>query len=179
MSMFIYYLGAGMKRIFLVVLLMIISSASYAETMEGYGKSKWGMTPQQVVMAESGKAHLLENPIKYKGKLGLVAIDSVEIGSSSYEVNYLFDGSDKLVQVNVSAKEEKNHLINEDNFKSAESLLTQKYGTPKYRDEGVKLIWNPKGTTIELSHFYIEKVVTKVTIRYLPEETTKIETSNI
>ncbi|CAI2469224.1 hypothetical protein [Serratia liquefaciens] len=168
-----------MKRVLLSLFLILFSCIVKGETLDGYGNSKWGMSPQQVIYAEGGRAHLLKPPVKYYDSFGLVSIDSVEIGSSDYEVSYLFDKNNRLVQVNVSSKEKSNNLINESNFKTVESLLTQKYGSPVYREDSVKSIWNVKGTTIELDHVYIANVVTKLTISYLPEKVTKSKTNNI
>ena len=168
-----------MKRVLLSLLFVFLSFSVGAETLDGYGKSKWGMSPQQVVEAEGGRAHLLKTPVKYFNSFGKVSINSVEIGSSDYEVIYLFDKENKLVQVNVSSKEKENNLIHDSNFKTVESLLTQKYGAPTYREGGVKSMWNMKGTTIELEHIYVANVVTQLTISYVPEAVTKNNTNNI
>lgn len=146
--------------------------------MNGYGKSQWGMTPTQVVSAENGRAHLITPPLSYKGALGAVGIDKVDIGYHDFKVVYQF-ANDRLIQVIVQSLEEKNSGINKRAFSDVESLLTQKYGQPKFKDEGKKIVWNLSGTTIELSHFLIENITSMVTVMYIPSSKTAKSTDNL
>lgn len=156
-----------MKKILLGLLLCLSVNAVMAKTLVGYGNTKWDMTPDQVVNAEGRKVRKLSEPIKYKGSWGLVKTDNVIIANRDFDVTYLFS-NDHLIQVNVSAKEKKNALINNDVFKRLESLLTQKYGLPTYSDQGKSTVWNLGGTTIMLNILNIEGVLSNLVISYKP-----------
>jgi len=77
----------------------------------GYGNTKWDMRPSEVVAAQGNGAHLIA-PEKYKGSVGKVRIDKVDIGSGLYNVNFLFDDSDRLVQTNVTSVEQMGDAAN-------------------------------------------------------------------
>jgi hypothetical protein len=169
-----------MKKYFLgLFFLLLLPAISHAvEKMDGYGKSKWGMTPSQVVSAENGRAHLINPPLNYKGALGAVGIDKVDIGYHDFKVVYQFIDN-RLTQVIVQSLENKNSGINKRAFIDVESLLTQKYGHPIFKDEGKKVVWNQPGTTIELTHFLIENVTSMVTVMYIPSSKTAKSTDNL
>ena len=95
-----------LKKIAILSLLLTSPILAFANG-EGYGKTTWGMSPQQVVVAESNRANLIE-PKKYAGSWGKVQINNVSIASGSYTVDFLFDESDKLVQTNVTSDEKRN-----------------------------------------------------------------------
>ncbi|MDM6888667.1 hypothetical protein QUG40_08460, partial [Enterobacter cloacae] len=85
----------------------------------------------------------------------------------------------KLSQVLVQGLEDKNAGINRNTFATLDSLLTQKYGQPSFREDGRRVVWKQDGTSIELSHLMIEGVVSLVTVAYMPEYQTKKQTENL
>ena len=97
-----------LKKIAILSLLLISPILAFANGA-GYGKTTWGMSPQEVVAVESNRATLIE-PKKYSGAWGKVQINNVSIGSGSYTVDFLFDESDKLVQTNVTSNEKRKRL---------------------------------------------------------------------
>ena len=105
-----------LKKIAILSLLLISPILAFANGA-GYGKTTWGMSPQEVVAVESNRATLIE-PKKYSGAWGKVQINNVSIGSGSYTVDFLFDESDKLVQTNVTSNEKRNIGIANNNFKT-------------------------------------------------------------
>lgn len=163
-----------MKKTLLGVILCIFATAVMAKTLVGYGNTKWDMTPDQVVIAEGSKVRKLSEPIKYKGSWGLVKTDNVIIANRDFDVTYLFSNNN-LIQVNVSAKEKKNALINNDVFKRLEALLTQKYGSPTYSDQGKSTVWNLEGTTIMLNILNIDGVMSNLVISYKPASASRDE----
>ncbi|MGS7189328.1 hypothetical protein ACQ7NX_00690 [Enterobacter cloacae subsp. dissolvens] len=165
-------------KVLLCVVLCLTSASSFAERMQGYGKTSWGMTPTEVLQAEQGRAHLVNPPAKYKNSLGMVSVDKLEIGSHLFKVVYQFTDN-KLSQVLVQGLEEKNSGINRNTFASLESLLTQKYGQPNFKEEGKRVTWKREGTSIELTHLDIEGVITLVTVAYMPESETNKQTENL
>lgn len=168
-----------MKKILLIVFLWIFASVSFAKGVSGYDRTSWGMTPEQVVAAEGGRAKLLHSPEKFKNAFGLVKIPEVEVGSSKYAVTFLFDSSRKLNQTNLSSHEKSNALINEDNLKNIASLLTQKYGKPVYFEENSRAVWNLDGTSIQLSHLYTPGIMTQIVVMYVPSSRTQNDTKNL
>jgi len=167
------------KKIILCISLMLFSSLSVAGVIQGYGNTKWGMSPDEVVSAENGKAHILSKPVEYSSWQGKVAIDEVNIGSSKYRVTFLFDRSNQLAQTNVTSYEDKNAGINSNNFDTLSSLLSQKYGSPGYVEKNKKNIWVLDGTTIELEHMYMPDIMTEVIITYKPTSRTKKDTEDL
>lgn len=165
-----------MRNVILGLLIMMASLGAVAKSVGGYGNTKWGMTPEQVVNAEGAKVRKLHDPEKYKGSWGLVKTDNVNIANSNFEVTYLFS-NEHLVQVNVAAKEKKNSLINNDVFKRLESLLTQKYGSPTYSDPGKETVWNMEGTSISLDLLNIDGVISNLVVSYRPSSRASSESS--
>ena len=144
---------------------------------EGYGKTIWGMSPEQVVGAESNRANLIE-PKKYAGSWGKVQINNVSIGSGSYTVDFLFDESDKLIQTNVTSNEKKNIGIANSNFKTLSQLLTQKYGNPVFQGTD-SVTWKTADTTIELKKMIVGNIMALPAIRYIPNSKVEADTSNL
>lgn len=145
---------------------------------EAYGKTTWGMTPQQVISAEANRANLIE-PQKYTGNMwGKAQINSVTIGSNQYTVNFLFDESNQLIQTNVTSQEKKNPGIADLNFETLNKLLTQKYGNPLFKGKD-SITWKTPDTTIELLKLVIPRVIAQVTIRYIPHNRVESDTSNL
>lgn len=168
-----------MKRMIFIVLFSLFLSANVsAEDINGYGKAKWGMSPEAVMSSEAGRAKMLNPPEKFKGALGMVSIGSIDIASQNFSVIYLFD-SNNLVQVNVSSHEDKNELVNKDTFNRIESLLIQKYGAPTHQIKNESVVWKLKSTTISLSHINIKNVVSRIVISYKPTVLAEKSTSNL
>lgn len=164
------------KKTLTLILCLFFPILTFANG-EGYGKTTWGMSPQQVVTAESNRAKLIE-PQKYAGSWGKVQINNVSIGSSSYTVDFLFDESDKLVQTNVASNEKENVGIANSNFKTLSQLLTQKYGTPQFQNSD-SVTWKTADTTIELKKIIIGKLMARTIIRYIPNSKVEADTSNL
>jgi len=156
----------------LVVLLLCGSSGLAADdprNIAGYGKTIWGMTPNEVLNAESPRAEKLDKPEKFKTGLGIVAINEIQIESTEFRAIFIFDESgQRLVQVNLTSTEKKNPLINARSFSSVEKLLTEKYGPPTYKEATRVVSWKLPRTSIELSHINIPGILSQVTVSYKP-----------
>src|SRR5260370_41000594 len=63
------------------------------QDLNGYGKSVWGMTTEEVIKAEAPRAERLEKPSKFKTGLGLVSIKNISIGVNPFVATYIFDES--------------------------------------------------------------------------------------
>jgi hypothetical protein len=163
-----------MKKQFFALVLLVLPLIPMAKGA-GYGHTEWGMRPSEVVTAQNGKAHLI-SPEKYPNSWGKVRIDDVNIGGSLYNVTFLFDASDHLIQTNVTSNEKKNEGIILRQFDSLHQLLTQKYGKPLF--EGVnKVTWKIDDTTIELSKMVISGILAQTSVRYVPNSRVSNDTS--
>ena len=165
-----------MKKQLLLILALFVPIVALAGG-DGYGETLWGMSPAQVVEAESGRAVLIQ-PQQYKSSWAKVKIDNVQIGGDVYTVNFLFDASDKLIQTNVVSNEKKNIGIAHSRFNTLSQLLTQKYGEPQFKNSD-SITWKTSGTTIELNTFIIPNVMTQTSIRYIPNSKIESDTSNL
>ena len=162
-----------------VVLNTLCFAAEPPKSLAGYGKTSWGMSPAEVLLAEAPRAVRLAKPDKYKDAWGVVRIPQISIGSNNFNVEFLFDSVEgKLGQVLVKSTEEKNVGINIDTYRALEHLLVGKYGPPTFRSdaparaEGHHLIsWKLEQTTIELDHMFIPQIMTYVAIAYRPTAT--------
>lgn len=168
-----------MKKIILFFALMVIPLLSFAQQISGYSDTKWGMTPDAVVSAEKGKAHIQATPDVFLYGKGLVKIDNISIGGDSYKVDFIFNARQKLVMVNVVSPEHAPEFVNQQKFLKLESLLTQKYGSPKYKDGHFKVVWDLGETIVSLVHLYIGGESYSVSVSYASSEITKKETENL
>lgn len=142
------------------------------KNIAGYGKTIWGMTPDEVVNAETPRAEKLEKPEKFKTGLGIVTIKEIQIGVTKFSAIFIFDESGiKLRQVNLTSAEKKNPGVNALSFSSVEKLLTEKYGPPTFK-EGTRVIsWKFPKTSIDLTHLNIPGIISQVTVSYKPTTT--------
>lgn len=161
------------RKIFAIVLVFLFHAGIAVATddpknIAGYGKTTWGMNPDEVVNAETPRAVKLEKPEKFKNGLGIVTIKEIQIGVTKLVVKFLFDESRQLHQVNLVSKEKKNLGVNALSFSSLEKLLTEKYGSPTYKDGTRVVSWKLPKTTINLSHLNIPGLISQVTVSYKP-----------
>ncbi|OAT52122.1 hypothetical protein M989_02659 [Kluyvera georgiana ATCC 51603] len=169
-----------MKKISAVIalFLMFSISAGASERVKGYGNSYWGMSPDEVISAESGKAHKITPPLEYYETQGAVGIDKVTIDSYEFKVVYQFK-KNALTQVIVQSINNDFESVNKMAFLSVESLLTQKYGASKYKEPYKEVVWTHLGTNINLSHTIIDGVSNFVTVTYKPESEQIKKTENL
>lgn len=165
-----------MQKLLIAVAFLLTPLLAFAGG-SGYGNTKWGMNPTEVVTAQGNGAHLI-SPEKFKGSVGKVRIDNVSIGSDLYTVTFLFDSSDRLVQTNIASNEKKNEGIVARQFGTLNQLLTQKYGKPEFSDSD-KATWKLPDTTVELSQLVISGIMAQTIVRYIPNSRVASDTSNL
>lgn len=163
------------KVITMLSVIAIALTASFAadgpQNILGYGKTSWGMTPDEVMKAENPRALKLEKPEKYSIGLGIVTIKEIEIGIHKFSVMFIFNVSNnKLKQVNLTSLEKKNSGINSLAFSKAEELLTEKYGQPTFKEGNKAVSWKLPKTSIKLSNDHIPGIFTQVTVIYRTSE---------
>lgn len=150
-----------MKKIqALTVLVAVICLAAHTQAIaqpndvEGWGKTKWGMTDKEIQSALGDQV----KPYTEKGKFERAHIDlwipNLEIGTDQYEVLFVMDNAtDKLIQVGITPNPNSDPCVL---FKPLEEMLVQKYGSPTHQNNQVgdfttyKRIWNFPSTSIQL-----------------------------
>jgi hypothetical protein len=163
-----------LKNIVIILLLClfglnITQAAEDPKNIAGYGKTVWGMTPDQVLNAEAPRAERLEKPVKFKAGLGIIIIKEVQIAVAKFSALFIFDESgQKLRQVNLTSFEKKNAGISALSFSSIEKFLTEKYGAPIYKEESRVASWKLPKTSIDLRDSNFPGVLTQVTVSYRP-----------
>lgn len=160
--------------------LMLVGSAVFAEetpqSLAGYGKTTWGMSPEQVVEAEAPRAEKLTKP----ENLGLVKINNIKIGIYTFNANFIFDEvSMSLNKVNLTLAEDKGAGANPFVFSSLERMLTEKYGQPTYKNDSVEASWKLEKTVISVKHLYVPHTFSKVLITYKPAAIAESESKNL
>ncbi|MFY2737482.1 hypothetical protein [Pseudocitrobacter faecalis] len=165
-----------MNKLTMALVILILPLLSFAKGI-GYGNTKWGMDPSEVVTAQGNGAHLI-SPEKYKYNFGKVRIDNVLIGNDLYTVTFLFDSSDCLVQTNVASNEKKSEGIVAQQFDTLNQLLTQKYGKAEFSNSD-KATWKLSDTTVELSRMVISGVMAQTVVRYIPNSRVTNDTANL
>jgi hypothetical protein len=155
-------------------------SAAVPNDVVGYGKTTWGMTAEEVYKVESPRIIRLDSPIKFTKSNAPLVIKNIEIASQEFEAIFLFNDSDNsFKQVNLTSLERKNSGINSRTFNSLENLLTNKYGSPTYKDEGKVVTWKFPSTVIELQHMYIPGIITSVVVAYKPSSAGESATKDL
>lgn len=169
-----------MRKLSLIFIFSFILSVSAgaSDRIKGYGNSYWGMTPDEVVSAENGRAHKINPPLEYYETVGAVGIDKVSIDTYDFKVVYQFKNNN-LVQVIVQSLNNKFESVNRMAFQSIESLLTQKYGVPTYKEPYKEVVWVSLGTNINLSYTIIDGISNFVTVTYNPESEQVKKTENL
>jgi hypothetical protein len=148
-------------------------SADSPKNISGYGKTTWGMSPDEVISAETPRAKRLEPPKQFKKGLGLVTIEGIKIEGASFNAVFVFDESGKkLGQVNLTSTEEKNPGVNVLTFSSLEKLLMEKYGQPSFKEGARRIAWRMPITSINLTHLNIPGVISMVIVSYKPTKAT-------
>lgn len=135
-----------MKKLFLLIFSIFIPVIALAN---GYGNTKWGMSPEQVVLVGKGTTIAIEDHA-YTYGVAKAKSENIKIGNSLHTIYYVFDENSKLIGVEIKPNSNNNPYAADSNFDELNSLLTQKYGEPKFSDNK-KSVWRTKDTTIELS----------------------------
>ncbi len=158
----------------------VVCAEDNPKSIAGYGKTTWGMSVEQVLEAESPRATKLIEAEKYsKGSLGLVEINDIKVGASTFRASFLFDESAQLLkQVNLTGVD-KNAGSNIVTFSSIERMLTEKYGQPTFKEAYSKATWKLEKTLVSLERVYIPSVISKVVITYKPVAAGALESRDL
>lgn len=174
--------------VLLIALFSFIRGAhADSHSLNGYGKTTWGMTPEKVLAAESPRAKSITKPTSFRGgSAGLVTIPSLRISSVSFTAVFVFDAKNRLKRVVLTSAQQRHHSVNMVDFTSLQQLLVEKYGPPTFKTDlpleaegSHDVSWKLPKTMIRLSLLYIPRDVTTVTISYRPTALADEETKDL
>ena len=155
--------------------------------VEGWSRSRWGMTEENVLKTFTGEARLLEKPGHFKdGSFSSIEIESLRIGDDIFRVGFTFDGESKtLIRVSLTAHVDKKRPMDGSLvFERISVLLVSKYGQPSTKKEEKKpvkvltknvsiggdiksdLTWIFPSTVVSLNHTYMKNILNWVIISY-------------
>jgi hypothetical protein len=155
-----------------LLLVGIHSVTAQQNDVKGWREARWGMTEEQILSAFKGEAVRLNEPENYDSWYASVGIPKYDISGEAYFVHFLMGKKSKtLQQVNIIAAEATKEFI-DNAFTRLEQILTEKYGTPSFRDEKderKQVIWNYPSTVITLSYMNMKSIDFKnLVITYHP-----------
>jgi len=139
--------------------------------INGYGKTTWGMTPDQVLKAEAPGAKKLDKPERTGDLTGAIVVDGIQFGTDKFTALFSFDDDLRLQEVVVKCLEQDNLQANALTFSFLEKLFTEKYGSPTRRERSSRprVFWELPNTTIRLVHFTaFEGRISRVNFSYMP-----------
>jgi hypothetical protein len=155
-----------------------LKEANDPKNIAGYGKTTWGMTPEEVLNAEKPRAERIEEPGGFSDGIDKVTIKEVLIMGKKFSATFVFF-MDKLHRVRLQSEDNKaNDEISIQLFSSVEQLLTEKYGAPTYKGSP-DVSWRFPKTHIELSHTYFPGAYSMVTVQYRSSESRESSMSNL
>jgi len=130
-------LGDKMKRIAIIVLSLIITLCLISgvfgqpkdpKDIEGWSKSRWGMTEEEILKAFKGEAVRLKGKEIYHGAYATIGINDLKIDGHKYQVRFLMDDVKKtLQQVNIELKDDELPAARSI-FRELEVMLVKKHG---------------------------------------------------
>jgi hypothetical protein len=127
----------------------------FLSDLDGYGKTAWGMTEDEVLRAETPRVERRERPgILVGGNTATLRIKEVRTQAGKFSADFIFeDSSGRLTQVNLTSLGKEDARESWQAFCVLKRLLTEKYGTPKLENglsEGAS--WELGRTIIELAN---------------------------
>ena len=153
----------------------------FLNDLDGYGKTAWGMTEDEVLRAETPRAERLERPgIFVGGRTATLRIKEVRTQAGKFGADFIFEDSNRrLVQVNLTSLDEKNPHAGSQAFCVLKKILTERYGTPKVENGLSEVaLWKVGKTIIELVHLDIRQISSLVVISYKSAMVGNVASSN-
>jgi hypothetical protein len=141
----------------------------FLNDLDGYGRTAWGMTEDEVLSAETPRAERRERPgIFVGGRTATLRIKELQTLAGKFCADFIFEDSNRrLIQVNLTSLGEKKYRVSPEAFSVLKKLLTEKYGAPKL-ENGLSEVasWKLGRTIIELVRLDIEPDSCLVVVSY-------------
>jgi hypothetical protein len=170
------------RRALLTIAVLAASGSAAAVEIDGWDKTQWGMTPEEVVAALPGTGiHRISEPRVLAPRPGeaLLRIDGLDVAGHKLAVRFLFTwGTHRLNIVNLTLEGEANPLVVEGAFRDLKRVLVSRYGPAIYRHEdrneatasNEALFWRLGRTSVELSRVQAEGSSEILMLHYEPTE---------
>jgi len=133
----------------------------FLNDLDGYGRTAWGMTEDEVLRAEAPRAERLERPGVLVGrKTAAIGIKGIRTEAGKFCADFIFDDSNgRLVQVNLTGLDKRDPGADWQAFSLLKRRLTERYGTPKLENGlGEVASWGLGRTIVELVQLDIDQV---------------------
>ena len=147
--------GTVMALLMVACAVTTVQSADDVNAINGYGKTTWGMTPDEVLKAEAPGAKRVGKPGELGDLRSAVAVDGIQIGRDRFNAEFYFDVNHRLQLVVVRCLDGGDARADARTFSSLEQFFTEKYGSPIREASGnsPRVFWKLPKTTIRLVHF--------------------------
>lgn len=136
-----------MKKILVVLFLFIFAATCYAEDLQGWDKTKWGMTKEELTSLLKERIRSTED--------NKIVLNQVSIGGIPFESRLILE-ENKLVKVVLAPPTTKDSVKR---YNELKSLLVQKYGAPSNEAQSASpyfdktALWVMGSTKIEMRVF--------------------------
>jgi len=168
-------------RALVTIALLAASTSAAAVEIDGWDKTRWGMTPEEVIAVLPGTGiHRISEPKIATPRPGeaLLRIDDLDVAGHKLAVRFLFTwGTHRLNIVNLTLEREANPLVVEGAFRDLKKALVEKYGPATYRHEdrneaatSDQVSWRLGKTSVELSLLRFEGSSESLALHYEPRE---------
>lgn len=171
---------------FLLLPVFVLAAEAQTNDVPGWQDARWGMNEAEIVGKFGEQLTKLPQSEKFAAAYVDYIISPYKISSGIYTVRFQMNNvTKKLDQVLIRLDQMDSLIPNEMYFNQLDSLLTEKYGSPKWKNDqrksggDLKLErkWVFTTTTIELTYSWmnIGKGFNLLTIRYFPTKKSEAE----
>jgi hypothetical protein len=141
----------------------------FLNDLDGYGRTAWGMTEDEVLRADAPRAEWRErSEILVGGRTATIRIKELGTQAGEFGADFIFEDSNRrLIQVNLTSLGEKDARASSQAFSVLKKLLTEEYGTPKL-ENGLSEIasWRVGKTIIQLVSLESDRTSSLVIVSY-------------
>ncbi|MGE0713939.1 MAG: hypothetical protein AB7P02_00745 [Alphaproteobacteria bacterium] len=114
-------------RLLLVLAALVAASSPAAADIEGWDKTRWGMTQAEIDRLYGDRLRRPQKPIRYHGARAEAALADVMVGGQPFVVQFLLGDGGRLQQVLV---ERRRGQVSRDRFKAVVEELRATLGPP-------------------------------------------------
>jgi hypothetical protein len=153
----------------------------FLNDLDGYGKTAWGMTEDEVLGVETPRVERRERPgILVGGSTATLRIKDLRTQAGRFSADFIFEDSNgRLTQVNLTSLGENDACASSQAFSVLKKLLTEKYGTPKLENDLSEVAsWRLGKTIIELANLESDRVSSLVVVCYKSTKVGNVASGN-
>lgn len=119
-----------------LITLLVVNLAAQSEDVPGWQDARWGMKETELVERFGAQLTKLAKPDQFKDAFVNYVITPYEIESGKYTVHFQMNKESlELDQILIRLNQMESAVPNDIYFNQLDSLLTRKYGTPKWKND--------------------------------------------